>query len=146
MTVEVDYSIFSLGRLFKERHWIDTHSDPALSRSLEAEIQKRCAHIRERTNHAPSAAAGSSHRFRPYGFILGVVFLFLSVGPFAAVEFLDTINFIGDVNGDKGSLSGMWALVTLPVAVPVFMIGGMWDAERVVKWLNLVGRQNTKIN
>jgi hypothetical protein len=67
----------------------------------------------------------------------------LSVGPFVAVKFLDMINVINDVNGDKGSLSGVWALLTLPVEVIVFMIGGMMDAERVVKWFNLDGRQNS---
>jgi len=37
----------------------------------------------------------------------------------------------------------VWALLTLPVEVIVFMIGGMMDAERVVKWFNLDGRQNS---
>jgi len=67
----------------------------------------------------------------------------LSVGPFVAVKLLDTINVISDVNGDKASLSGVWALLTLPVEVIVFMIGGMMDVERVVKWFNLDGRQNS---
>jgi len=52
------------------------------------------------------------------------------------------INVINDVHGDQGSLSGVWALLTLPVEVIVFMIGGMMDVERVVKWFNLDGRQN----
>ena len=132
LALEADYSIYTLLQLFKARYWIDTGG-----RSLEEEIQKRCTHIRERTNSKPSPAAGSTSRFRPYGFIFGVVFLLFSVGPFVAVKFLDMINVINDVNGDKGGLSGVWALLTLPVEVIVFMIGGMMDAERVVKWLNL---------
>jgi hypothetical protein len=137
VTIEADYSIYTLLQLFKARYWTDTRG-----RSLEEEIQRRCTHIRERTNGKPSAAAGSSSRFRPYGLIFGVVFLFFSIGPFVAVKFLDMINVINDVNGDKGSLSGVWALLTLPVEVIVFMIGSMMDAERVVKWFNLDGRQN----
>ena len=138
MTIEANYSIYPLLQLFRARYWIDTRGG-----SLEEEIQKRCTHIRERTNSKPPATAGSSSRFRPYGLIFGVVFLLLSVGPFVAVKFLDMINVINDVNGDKGSLSGLWALLTLPVEVIVFMIGGMMDAERVVKWFNLDGRQNS---
>jgi len=137
VTIEADYSIYTLLQLFKARYWIDTRGG-----SLEEEIQKRCTHIRERTNRKPSAATGSSSRFRPYGLIIGVVVLLFSIGPFVAVKFLDMINVINDVNGDKGSLSGVWALLTLPVEVIVFMIGGMIDAERVVKWFNLDGRQN----
>jgi hypothetical protein len=138
MSIEADYSIYPLLQLFKARYWTDTRG-----RSLEEEIQKRCTHIRERTNHEPSTTAGSSRRLRPYGLIFGVVFLFLSVGPFVVVKLLDTINVISDVNGDKASLSGVWALLTLPVEVIVFMIGGMMDVERVVKWFNLDGRQNS---
>jgi hypothetical protein len=138
MTIEADYSIYPLLQLFKARYWIDTRGG-----SLEEEIRKRCVHIRERTTRKSSAAAGSSRGFRPYGLIFGVVFLFLSIGPFVAVKFLDTINVIHDVNGDKGSLSGVWALLTLPVEVIVLMIGGMMDAERVVKWFNLDGRQSS---
>ena len=136
MTIEADYSTYPLPQLFKSRYWIDTTSDPIRGRSLEEEIRKRCAHIRERINGKPSAAAGSS-RFRSYGLKFGVVFLLFSVGPYVAVEFLDMINVLGDANGDKGSLSGVWALLTLPVTVIVFMIGGRMDAERLVKWFNL---------
>jgi hypothetical protein len=69
--------------------------------------------------------------------MLGVFFLAVSSGPFVGVEFLDTINVVTDVNGDNAFLSGVWALLTLPFAVMVFMIGGIMDAERVVKWFNL---------
>jgi hypothetical protein len=140
LAIEVDYSLYTLLQLFKARYWVDSHSDPKRGRSLEAEIQKRCTHIRERTNGKSSTAAGSSS-FRPYGLIFGVAFLFFSIGPFVAVKFLDAITVLDDVGGDKGSLSGLWALLTLPVTVIVFMIGGMMDAERVVKWFNLAGRQ-----
>jgi hypothetical protein len=44
---------------------------------------------------------------------------------------------VTDVNGDHALLSGVWALLTLPFAVIVVMIGGITDAERIVKWLNL---------
>ena len=137
MTIEADYSTYTLLQLFKARYWIDTTSEPNRGKSLEEEIRKRCAHIRDRINCKPSAATGSSSRFTPYGLIFGIVFLFFSIGPFVAVGFLDMINLISDVNGDKGSLSGVWALLTLPIAVIVFLIGGMTDAERVVKWFNL---------
>jgi hypothetical protein len=80
---------------------------------------------------------GSGRRYRPYGLILGVFFLVVSSGPFLAVEFLDTINLMTDVNGDNTLLSGVWAVFTLPFAVTVFLIGGIVDAERVVKWFNL---------
>lgn len=130
-----DYSIYTLPQLFKARYWMDTQG-----RSLEEEIEKRCTHIRERTNGKAFAAAGSSRRFRPYGLISGVVFLLFSDGPFVAVKFLNIINIINDLNGDKSGLSGVWALLTFPIMVIVFMIGGMMDAERVVKWFNLDGR------
>jgi hypothetical protein len=135
MMIETDYSIYTLSQLFKARYWMATRG-----RSLEDEIQKRCAHIRERTNGKPFAGAESSSRFRPYGFMLGTVFLLFSVGPFAAVKFLDMINVINDVSGDKAGLSGVWALLMLPVIVIVVMIGGLMDAERIVKWFNLAGR------
>jgi hypothetical protein len=142
MAIEVDYSLYTLLELFKARYWIDADSHPRRGRSLEAEIQKRCAHIRERTNGKSATADGLSSRFRPYGLILGVAFLFFSIGPFVAVKFLEALTVIDDVGGEKGSLSGVWALLTLPVMVIVFMIGGMMDAERVVKWFNLIGRQD----
>ena len=132
---EPDYSIYTLSQLFKARYWIDTRGG-----SLEEEIEKRCTHIRERTNGKRSAAAGSSSRFRPDGLIFGGVFLFVSVGPFVGIKFLDTINVINDVDGDKAGLSGVWALLTLPVMVIVFLIGSMMDADRIIKWFDLTGR------
>jgi hypothetical protein len=69
--------------------------------------------------------------------MFGVFFLVISSGPFVAVEFLDTMNFITDVNGDNALLSGVWAMLTLPFSVMVALIGGIMDAERVVKWFDL---------
>jgi hypothetical protein len=136
-TIQADYSIYSLIQLFEARYWIDNSGEPNRASSLEEEIGKRCAHIRERINGKPYAAAGSKSRFRPHGLIFGIVFLCVSIGPFVTVECLDMVNVIGGVNGDKGSLAGVWALLTLPVAVIVFLIGGMTDSERIVRWFNL---------
>ena len=134
-TIESDYSTYSLSQLFKARYWIESGGS-----SLEEEIKMRCAHIRERINGRRFAATGSGNRFKPYGLRFGVTFLLFSVGPFVAVLFLDLINVVNDVNGDNGSLSGVWALLTLPVMVIVFLIGSMMDAERIVKWFALAGR------
>jgi hypothetical protein len=141
MTIETDFSLCTLRQLFKARYWVDAKCDSDRIRYLEKEIQKRCAFIRERINGTPSAAPEWGTRFRPYGFITGVVFLSCSIGPFAAVKFLDLINVIHDVHGDQLTLSGVWAILTLPFAVLTFMIGGIMDAGRVVQWLELTGRQ-----
>jgi hypothetical protein len=42
-----------------------------------------------------------------------------------------------DVNGDYALLTGLWAVLTLPFAATIYLIGGMMDAERVVQWFNL---------
>jgi hypothetical protein len=133
MTAESDYSIYTLQQLLRARHWFDANR----GRWLEDEIQKRCAHFQEPNKRKGSAATRSGSRYRPYGLMLGVFFLVVSSGPFLGVEFLDSMNFVTDVNGDHALLSGVWALLTLPFAVMVFMIGGIMDAERIVKWLNL---------
>ena len=73
-----------------------------------------------------------------------MVFLSCSIGPFVAVEFLDVIHVISHVNGDPLSLSGVWALLTLPFAVLGMMIGGIRDAGRVVKWFDLAGQQDSE--
>jgi cytochrome c biogenesis protein CcdA len=137
LLIEPDYSIYTLLQLFKARYWIETRG-----KSLEDEIQKRCRQIRERTNGRPFAADGSRSRFRPYGLIFGVVALLCSLGPFIAVSFLDAINAISDVSGDNAMLTGVWALITLPLLVVVAMIGGRMDAERVIKWFDLDGRKS----
>jgi hypothetical protein len=137
VTIDADYSIYSLIQLFEARYWIDDSSEPNRGKPLEEEIRKRCAHIRERINGKPSAGAGSRSRFRPYGLIFGIAFLCASIGPYVVVECLDMVNVMGEVYEDKGSLSGIWALLTLPFAVIVFLIGGRTDSERIVKWFNL---------
>jgi hypothetical protein len=131
-----DYSLYTLQQLLEARFWFDADRYPNRGRWLEEEIQKRCAHLQEPTKRkGPATRTGS--RYRPYGLMFGVFFLVVSSGPFIAVEFLDTMNVITDVNGDNALLSGAWALLTLPFAVMVFMIGGIMDAERVVKWFRL---------
>ena len=137
MVAEADCSIYTLRQLLKVRYWFDTDRYPSRATWLEEEIQKRCARFQEPTKRKGSAATNRGSRFRPYGLMLGVFFLVVSSGPFLAVEFLDAMNFIADINGDNALLSGVWALLTLPFAVMVFMIGGIMDAERVVRWFNL---------
>jgi len=135
MIAKADYSVYPLQQLLKARHWFDANR----GRWLEEEIQKRCARFQgpNKRKGSGSVATGSGGRYRPYGLILGVFFLVVSSGPFLAVEFLDTMNIITDVNGDNALLSGAWAVLTLPFAVMVYMIGGIMDAERVVKWFKL---------
>jgi hypothetical protein len=135
MTAEADYSVYTLQQLLKARHWFDANR----GRWLEDEIQKRCARFQgpNKRKGSESAATRSGSRYRPYGLMLGVFFLVVSSGPFLAVEFLDTMNVITDVNGDNALLSGVWAVLTLPFAVMVYMIGAIMDAERVVKWFKL---------
>lgn len=144
LTIEAVFSSYNLRQLFTERYWVDARSDSTEGRYLEKEIQKRCAYIREQTNRKPSAAAESSTRFRPYGFIFGGLLLFCSIGPYVVVELLDMINLFSEVNRDRLTLSGVWALVTLPFGVLGFMIGGILDAGRVVKWFDLFGRRDVK--
>ena len=137
--IEPDYSGFTLVELFKARYWVDIKL--ARESSLEDEIQKRCKHIQERTNDKAWAMAGSTAPFRPYGVRRGMIFLSLSIGPFVSIRFLNMINLISDVNGDKVSLAGLWALLMLPVVVMVSMIGGRMDAERIINWFHLDGRK-----
>ena len=137
LTAQADYSIYTFQQLLKERYWFDADRYPNRATWLEEEIQKRCARFQEPTKRKGSVATGTGSRYRPYGLMLGIFFLVVSSGPFLAVEFLDAMNFVTDVNGDNALLSGVWALLTLPFAVMVVMIGGIIDAERVVKWLNL---------
>ncbi|HEX6174456.1 MAG TPA: hypothetical protein VF089_10600 [Candidatus Binatia bacterium] len=133
---ETDYSAYSLQELFKLRYWFDAGREVRGESQLEAEIRKRCAHIQERTSQKHPAINGS-HHYRPYGLIFGVVFVVLSSGPFVAVKFLEAVGIITDVAGDYALLTGLWAVLTLPFASMIYLIGGMMDAERVVKWFNL---------
>jgi hypothetical protein len=136
MIAGADYSLYTLQQLLEARYWFNADRDPNRGRRLDEEIQKRCARFQAPTRRKGSAT-GTGNRYRPYGLMFGVFFLVVSSGPFIAVEFLDTMNIITDVNGDNALLSGAWALLTLPFAVMVFMIGGIMDAERVVKWFRL---------
>jgi hypothetical protein len=61
----------------------------------------------------------------------------LSSGPFVTFKFLDAMGIMTDVAGDYALLTGLWAVLTLPFAVMIYLIGAMVDAERVVKWFNL---------
>lgn len=131
---KTDYAKYTFLELLKARYWFNSDGDPAQGKRLEEEIQQRCARIQATINRKGSAAGS---RFRPYGLIFGVIFLVVSIGPFIAVQFLGTINIITDIDRDHARLSGLWALLTLPFAVIVYLIGGMMDAERVVKWFNL---------
>ena len=132
-TVEADYSSYTLQQLLNARYWFDAGHNAIGVRNLEEEIQKRCARFQLKG----TVATELDTRYRLYGLMFGVFFLAVSIGPFVAIEFLDLMNVIADVNGDNALLSGVWALFTLPFAVMVFMIGGMMDAERIVKWFNL---------
>jgi hypothetical protein len=137
LTAGADYSIYTLQQLLEARHRFDANRYPDVDRSLREEIEKRCAHVEERTEPTETAGTEWGRRFRPYGLILGVFSLMVSTGPFVAVEFLDAMNLVTDVNGDSLLLSGAWALLTLPFAVLGAILGGMMDAERVVKWFNV---------
>ena len=129
--------MYTFLQLLKARYWVNSDGDPERSSGLEKEIQKRCAHIQKTIHYRGPGQNRAAERFRLYGLMLGVACLVSSIGPFVAVELLAAINIITDVDGDHARLSGFWALLTLPFAVIVFLIGGMLDAERVVKWLNL---------
>ena len=134
---QADYSMYTLQQLFKLRYWFDPDRQPNGEGRLEEEIRKRCAHIRERTSRKESASSQSANHYRPYGLMFGVVFLVLSSGPFVAFKFLDAMSIMTDVAGDYALLTGLWAVLTLPFAAMIYLIGAMVDAERVVKWFNL---------
>lgn len=138
-TPSFDYSTYTLVELFKERYWVDARTEPSRIRALEQEIEKRCAHIRERatqTRFGPTSII----RFKPYGLISGVLVLLICTGPFVALEFLDLINLLSDAHADLLGLSGVWALLTLPLVIIAFVMGTVRDAERVVNWFDLAGR------
>ena len=137
ISTQADYSIYTLQQLFKLRYSLDSDREPNREGRLEEEIRKRCAHIRERISQKESAVSGSADYYRPYGLMFGVIFLVISSGPFVAFKFLDSIGIMTDVAGDYALLTGLWAVLTLPFAATIYLIGGMMDAERVVKWFNL---------
>ena len=131
-SIDTDYSVCTLRQLLIARQGFGANGHADRRRRLDEEIQKRCVHFQE-----PTKRKGSGRRFKLYGLMAGVFCLVVSSGPFLAIEFLDAISFIPDVNGDNALLSGVWAVLTLPFSVMVFMIGAMMDAERVVEWLKL---------
>ena len=134
--VEADFSIYPLRQLLRARHWLDADRDHR-SRWLEDEIQQRCVRLQDTIRGKESGANARGHRFKPYGLMFGVAFLALSSGPFVAVKCLDVMNIVIDADGDNAFLTGLWAVLTLPFAVTIYMIGGMMDAERIVKWFRL---------
>ena len=134
---QTDFSTYTLRQLFEARYWVDPESSSTQSHYLEREIHQRCSHIRECLN-GDGHAAGSAARFRPYGFIFGAGFLACSIGPYVAGEFFDSISSV-EIYRDPLTLSGLWAVLTSPVAATVFMIGGITDAGRVVEWFHLAG-------
>lgn len=140
MATKLDYSYYPLHQLFKERYWVDPGEDPAQAAALEEEIQTRCAQIRERI-HSKRTTTEPRRRFRPYGLIVGAVALSLCGGPFIMIKLLDSTAALADVDGELAILAGVWALITLPVVAAVFLLGGMIDAERIVKWFRLAGGQ-----
>jgi hypothetical protein len=134
---QADYSIYSLQELFKLRYWFDADRQADGQSRLEAEIRKRCAHIQEQTRQREFAAGARAAGYTPYGLMFGVIFIVLSSGPFVAVKFLEAMSIMTDVAGDYALLTGLWAVLTLPVAAMIYLIGGMVDAERVVRWFDL---------
>ncbi len=137
MTGEPDYSIYTLRQLLMARHWFDLDGYSGRGSRLEEEIHKRCAHSQDSSKRQGSVTARSRSRYRLYGLMAGVFCLVVSTGPFIAIEFLDAMNIITDVNSDTSLLPGVWALLTLPFSATVFMLGAIIDAERVVKWFKL---------
>jgi hypothetical protein len=132
---EPDYSGFTLIELFTARYSIDKLPRES---SLEYEIQKRCEHIRQQMNGKARAADATA--FKPYGLRAGAILFCLTVGPFLTFTFLSGISLIKGVD-DTITLSGVWALLTLPALVMISMIGGRIDAERIIKCFNLSGHK-----
>jgi hypothetical protein len=131
--IEPDYAGFTLMELFTARYWMDKFSRES---SLEYEIQKRCEHIQQQVNGNTRASAARA--FKPYGLRVGVMLFCLTVGPFLVSTFVNGINLIKGLD-DTVTLSGVWALLTLPALVMISMIGGRIDAERIIKCFNLSG-------
>src|SRR5437870_13623872 len=74
MTIEADYSIYTLPQVFRARYWIETRGS-----SLEEEIRKSCTYIQDRTNLKPSTAAGTKSRFSSYHLIFSVVIHYFTI-------------------------------------------------------------------
>jgi hypothetical protein len=130
MTREPDYSKYTLRQLLEARAGFYSERYPRGERRLEEEIQKRCGYSQEATSRIRS----SDNRYRPNGLIFGFAVLALSIGPALVFGFLDSMAVI---DADDALLWILWALLTLPFAVTVFMMGGIMDAERIVKRFGL---------
>ena len=131
-----NYSDFTLVELLTARYWIDEFPRES---SLEDEIQKRCDHIHQQVTG--STRTRNATVFKPYGLRTGVILFCLTIGPFLTFTFLNGVSLIQGVD-DTLTLSGVWALLTLPALVMISMIGGRIDAERIIKCFNLSGRKS----
>ncbi len=131
--IEPDYSGFTLIELFTARYWMDKFPRES---SLEEEIQRRCEHIQQQVSGRTRTTGARS--FKPYGLRAAVILFFLTIGPFLIVTILSALSFIkgGD---DTVTLSGVWALLTLPALVLISIIGGRIDAERIILSFHLSG-------
>ena len=131
--IEPNYSGFTLLELFTARYWMDKFPRES---SLEDEIQRRCEHIQQQVT-----GKIRTRTFKPYGLRAAVILFCLTIGPFLIFTFLNAISLIkgGD---DTVTLSGVWALLTLPALVLISMIGGRIDAERITKCFHLSGRKS----
>lgn len=132
-TIEPDYTGFTLIELFTARYWMDEFSRES---PLEREIQKRCEHIRQQVNG--NRGASEPTPFKPYGLRVGVMLFCLTVGPYLISTCSSGISLIRGLD-DTVTLSGVWALVTLPALVMISMIGGRIDAVRIIKCFKLSG-------
>ena len=130
MTPEPDYSTYTLQQLLAARQWSDADGPKSW---LEDEIRKRCARFQDAAKYLGTTSSGSVTQYRPWGSIFGSAALGVSIGPMLVSQLLDTIGFIGE---DHVLLWDVWALLTLPIAVIVFLIGGIKDVERVGKWFH----------
>jgi len=133
MTPEPDYSTYTLQQLLAARQWSDADGPTDRKSWLEDEIRKRCAFFQDAAKHRGATSSGSATQYRPWGSIFGSAALGVSIGPMLVSQLLDTIGFIGE---DHVLLWDVWALLTLPIAVIVFLIGGIKDVERVGKWFH----------
>ena len=130
MTREPNYSTYTLRQLLSARYWLEIGPSLDGARRLEEEIHRRCAYSQEPTRSTCNREA----RYRPYGLLVGVAILALSIGPVLAFALLDSMELM---NPDDALLSTLWALFTLPFAVITFLLGGIMDAERIVKRFGL---------
>jgi hypothetical protein len=128
LIADPDYSAYAFRRLVEARRWFEADRYPYRERRLEAEIQRRCAHLHEATTR--QALVSHSIRYGPFGIIFGAAALGASIAPRLIFQFLEMVRL---VNSDSMLLCDLWALVTIPVAVTVFAIGGFVDAYRVAK-------------